>query len=111
MSKYIKNVNWPWVEIQDDFTGPENTITINVNEIVAVWPRMKTCFKSGILLKDGTWLQDHFCGDALKELKDLIITHKDYSGTLPGYLTAHTSIEDLAGEQSMFEWLEENGQI
>jgi len=50
--KYIKRVNWPWVEIVDNFE-PEDTIVININEIAAVWSRYNTRYNGGIRFVHG----------------------------------------------------------
>lgn len=73
--KYIKRVNWPWVEIVDFFTGPVGeTMIINIADVAAVWSRTDSKYRSGIKLKNGDWLE-MFCVNAIKELKDLIMKH------------------------------------
>ena len=71
--KYIKRVNWPWVEIVDNFE-PEDTIVININEISAVWSRYNTRYNGGIRFVHGNW-SEVLSVNALRELKDLIMEY------------------------------------
>ena len=75
MSKYIKRINWPWVEIIDSFGPDEDTIIININELTTIWSRTNTRYYSGIRYKNGDWCEKLFSDEALKELKELIMTH------------------------------------
>lgn len=74
--KYIKRVNWPWVEIQDSFEFEDGTVVINVNDITLIWDRAQGKYKYGVMFKHGDWF-DHLVDEALAELKDLMITHID----------------------------------
>ena len=71
--KYIKRVNWPWVEIVDNYT-PEDTIVININDITAVWNRYNTKYHGGIKFVHGEW-SEVLSVNALRELKNLIMEH------------------------------------
>ena len=73
MSKYIKNVNWPWVEIDDG--SEENSYAINMEDVSAIYTNPKSYYKYGIRFKDGSWL-DNFYRDALVELKDLVMSRE-----------------------------------
>ena len=112
MSKYIKRVNWPWVEIETAFINPPGTMVINVNDITAVWPYPNGKYIDGIRLKDGKWIEDLFTVDALKELQELIMTRKEVKTkfNIPGSLPINSTIEMMHEGQTMQEWLEEEGQ-
>lgn len=73
--KYIKRVNWPWVEIVDNYGPEEDTVVINVNEITTVWTRKNTKYYAGVRYKNGDWCEALWSTDALKELKNLIMEH------------------------------------
>jgi len=75
--KYIKRINWPWIEILDNFSGDEQTVVININECTAVWNRTGTRYYSGIRYKDGHWCEDLISSEALEEVKDVIMTHNN----------------------------------
>ena len=103
--KYIKKINWPWVEVIDNFEG-ESTITININSIDVVWPNKNGYYSAGIRMKNGDWLEDHLPVNALKELQDLIINrHSTCEHSVMSY-----NPEILHEEQTMYEWLNEEGQ-
>ena len=105
MSKYIKRINWPWIEIEDYFNTTE---VININEITTVCDNSSTMYKSGIHFKDGTW-RDSYPKEALAELKDLLMNHQNVqSGT--GSLCDIIDSELLSESQSLYEWLNENNQ-
>ena len=70
--KYIKRVNWPWIEI-DDGSKENNSYVINMDDVSAIYTNPKSYYKDGIRFKDGSWL-DNFYRDALVELKDLVMT-------------------------------------
>lgn len=72
--KYIKRVNWPWVEIDDYYTDIDETLIINIDEVAAVWSRTNTKHRAGVKLKSGDWIEI-ISGAALKELKNLIMEH------------------------------------
>lgn len=74
--KYIKRVNWPWVEVADYYTDPDpdETLIINIDEVAVVWSRTNTKYRAGVKLKSGDWIEI-ISADALKELKNLIIEH------------------------------------
>ena len=108
MGKYIKNVNWPWVEILTEVG--DSTALLNVNELTTIWNFFNGHYNSGVRYKNGDWCEILFSDDALAELKTLIMNHKDTPDTLPRYALTQTVIENLTEEQSMFEWLQENGQ-
>ncbi len=71
--KYIKRVNWPWVEIIDNYT-PEDTIIINIDDIAAVWSRYNTRYRGGVRFTHGEW-SEVLSVNALRELKNLIMEH------------------------------------
>ena len=74
MSKYIKRINWPWVEIIDVFSPEEKTIVLNINECTTVWSRTNTKYYSGVRYKNGDWCTI-LSSEALEELKEIIMTH------------------------------------
>lgn len=112
MSKYIKRVNWPWVEIEDTYVNPsDKTIVINTDDISAIWNR-ESGYKWGIKMKDGSWL-DHFSPEALDELKDLLM-NSEKTKTINHTDDMRDVVVDHAieyGDQSMIDWLKENGQL
>lgn len=110
MSKYVKKVNWPWVEVDDGFEG-EDTITINMDRVSTIWPRVNGHYHYGIRYKDGGWFE-FLSKEALQELQELVISRKvvKTSFNLPGSLPIDTELELMHEEQTMQEWLEENGQ-
>ena len=77
--KYIKRINWPWVEIIDNFRPGEETLLINIDELTTVWSRKGTKYYAGVRYKNGDWCEDLFPTEALKELKELIMTHGNNS--------------------------------
>ena len=99
MSKYIKKVNWPWVEIKDDF---DTSMIVNVDNICAVWDNSSTIYKSGIRWKDGAW-NDIFPDEALAELKELIMNRNVIKAST-------VDIERMYENQMFNEWLYEEGQ-
>ena len=69
--KYIKRINYPYVEIRDNYNGG-GTHVINVEAIAQVYDRAGV-YKHGILFKDGTWDENyHVLG--LAELKEYLMT-------------------------------------
>lgn len=105
MSKYIKRINWPWVEIEDCFNTTE---VINVNEITTVCDNSSTIYKSGIRWKDGTW-RDSYPKESLAELKDLLMNYQNTQNEI-GSLYSIINPEVLNESQSLYEWLNENNQ-
>lgn len=110
MSKYIKKVNWPLVEVEDGFEG-DGTVTINMDAVAIVWPRVNGHYHYGVKLKNGDWFE-FISEGALKELQELIMTRKEVKTTfnIPGGLPIDGVIELMHEGQTMQEWLEENGQ-
>lgn len=110
MSKYIKNVNWPWVEIRDAYEG-DGTIVINMNEVSCVYDKSDTIYKWGVRWKDGSWL-DNFSKEALAELKELVMNRKVIKTpvSLPGIGGVDCEIEMMHENQTLYDWLNENGQ-
>ena len=106
MSKYIKKINWPWVEIEDDF---KTTVVINVNEISAVWDNSSTMYKNGIRWKNGTW-NDNFPDESLAELKKLIMNYKPISTPNDICIINADDLELMHENQTLYEWLNEEGQ-
>lgn len=74
MDKYIKRINWPWVEVFDNFVPGGETIAINMDEVSMIWARNDTKYVSGIQLKNGTWIQG-LSSAAIKEVQELRMTH------------------------------------
>lgn len=111
MSKYIKKVNWPLVEVEDSFEG-EGTVTINMDAVAIIWPRVSGQFHYGVKLKNGDWFE-FIPEGALKELQELIMERKEVKTTfnIPGCLPVNSVIELMHEGQTMQEWLEENGQV
>lgn len=109
MSKYVKKVNWPWVEVEDRCEG-EGTVTINMDEVAIVWPRVNGHFHYGVKLKNGDWFE-FISEGALKELQELIMTRKEVKTkfNIPGGLPVDCVTELMHEGQTMQEWLEENG--
>ena len=108
MSKYIKRVNWPFVEIEDNFEGINNII-INMNDVSAVWSRVNSRYHYGVRYKNGDWFE-FLSQEALEELQDLIMNHqttKNGIGSLYGIIDP----ELLNESQSLYEWLNDEGQI
>lgn len=105
MSKYIKKVNWPWVEIVDEF---ESTIIINTNDIIAVWDNSSTIYNSGIRWRNGNWWSI-FSDEALTELKELLMNRKTIktSMNIPGMELQDYEIEMMHENQTLDEWLNE----
>jgi len=104
MDKYIKSINWPWVEIRDSYGS---TIVININEVTSIWDKPGTMFKYGIRFKDGTW--DERLGEgALTELKELVMTRDNKNEEILDSLDVN--LNELYENQSLYEWLQENGQ-
>ena len=110
MSKYVKKVNWPWVEVEDGFEE-EETITINMNDVAAIWPRVNGHYHYGVRYRDGGWFE-FLSKEALHELQELVANRKvaKTSFNLPGSLPIDTELELMYEKQTMQEWLEENGQ-
>ena len=110
MSKYIKNVHWPWVELRDAFGG-DGTIVINVDEIVAIWDNPNTAYKYGVCFKDGSWYSNFQVG-GLTELKELVMNRKTIktSMNIPGMALQDYEIEMMHENQTLDEWLNENRQ-
>ena len=110
MSKYIKRVNWPLVEVDDGFEG-DGTVTINMDAVAIVWPRVNSCYHYGVKLKNGDWFE-FISEDALKELQELIMTRKEVKTkfNIPGGIPINSTIEMMHEGQTMQEWLEEEGQ-
>ena len=110
MSKYIKNVNWPWVEIRDAFGG-DGTIVINVDEIAAIWDNPNTVYKYGVCFRDGTW-NSNFQVGGLTELKELVMNRKTIKApdSIPWIGGLDCKIEMMHENQTLYEWLNENGQ-
>ena len=73
MDKFIKRVNWPWIEVLDNFVPEGETIVINMDEISMIWARNNTKYISGIQLKNGNWIQG-LSTNAIKEIQELIMT-------------------------------------
>ena len=117
MSKYIKNVNWPWVEIRDAFGG-DGTIVINVNEIAAIWDNPDTIYKYGVCFKDGAWNKNFQVG-GLTELKELVMNRKiikfPTSSVSPVSFTGigglDCEVEMMHENQTLYDWLNENGRV
>lgn len=105
MSKYIKRINWPWIEIEDHFNTTE---VININEITAVCDNSSTIYKYGVRWKDGTW-RDSYPKEALAELKDLLMNHQNTQNGV-GSLYGIIDPELLSESQSLYEWSNENNQ-
>ncbi len=110
MSKCIKNVNWPWVELRDAFEG-DGTIVINVNEIAAIWDNPDTLYKFGVCFKDGTW-NTNFQVEGLTELKELVMNRKTIETPVfsQGIGGLDCKIEMVHENQTLYDWLNENGQ-
>ena len=111
MSKYIKNVNWPWVEIRDAYEG-DGTIVINMNEVSGVYDKSDNMYKWGVRWKDGSWL-DNFSEEALAELKELVMNRRSIktSMNIPGGVGVQDyEIEMMHENQTLYDWLNENGQ-
>ena len=70
----IKNVNWPWVEVEDKYS-PEGTIVINMDDVSVIWDRNQGRYYYGVRLKSGNWIES--ISDAgLTELKELVMKIK-----------------------------------
>lgn len=112
MSKYIKKVNWPWVEIEDGFEG-EHTVTINMDAVAIVWPRVNGHYHYGVKLKNGDWFE-FISEDALKELQDLLMKETSEDSDLNSAANGLKWLNDLftnnEESQSVLDWLKENGQ-
>lgn len=110
MSKYVKKVNWPWVEVEDGFEG-EDTITINMDLVSTIWPRVNGHYHYGVRYKDGGWFE-FLSKDALQELQELVMLHNNQTqrGYPVGVLPINERLEFTHEDQTMREWLEENGQ-
>ena len=104
--KYIKRINWPWVEVIDNFEG-ESTITINVYSIDVVWPNKNGYYSAGIRMKNGDWMEDHLSVDALRELQDLLFTKR----SIYEYSVMSYDPERLYEKQTLYDWLQEEGQL
>ena len=101
MSKYIKKINWPWIEIEDVWG---DTVVININEISAVWDNANTIYKHGIRFKDGTW-SDIYKIDSLVELKTLLMNYNSKYNTDIGSLYGFIDPELLKENQDLNEYL------
>ena len=111
MSKYVKKVNWPWVEITDGFSEEDGTVTINMDRVSTIWPHVNGHYHYGIRYKDGGWFE-FLSKEALQELQELVISRKVVKTffDLPGALPNDTELELIHEKQTIQEWLEENGQ-
>ena len=113
MSKYIKKVNWPWVEVYNGYK--EGSIaTINMEDISAIWPWTNSFDDHyGIMFKNGNWI-GHFSTEALKELQDLLMKETSEDGDLNSAANGLKWLNDLFTDneesQSVLDWLKENGQ-
>jgi hypothetical protein len=110
--KYIKRVNWPWVEIEDGFDGlggQDSTLVINVNDIIMIWDRSNSSYRYGVRLKDGSWFEP-ISKDGLNELKDLIMTHKSTHENLLSTILSDNDLDTIYESQELYDWLNEEGQ-
>ena len=48
MDKYIKRINWPWVEVFDNFVPGGETIAINMDEARTPSFNKDKCFRCGL---------------------------------------------------------------
>ena len=103
MCKFIKAVNWPYVELKDAYNG---TIIINAEDISTVWDNPNTYHKYGILFKSGIWY-DNFKTEGLTELKDLLMNRKvvKIHHETPG--ANDSEIELMKDGKTLDEWLAE----
>ena len=101
MSKYIKKVNWPWVEIVDEF---ESTIIINTDDIIAVWDNSSTMYNNGIRWRNGNWWSI-FSDEALTELKELIMNRKTINTpvSLPKIGGLDCEVEMMYENQTLYD--------
>ena len=108
----IKKINWPWVEVDDGFSEG-GTVTINMDNISTIWPRVNGHYHYGVRYKDGSWFE-FLSKESLEELQELVMTHntQNYSEfTFPvGVLPVTESLDRAHEDQTMREWLNENGQ-
>lgn len=70
----IKNVNWPWVEVEDKYS-PEGTIVINMDDVSVIWDRNQGRYRYGVKLKCGDWVES-ISDSGLTELKELVMKIK-----------------------------------
>ena len=76
--KYIKRINWPWVEVTDGFSDgvsdSETSVVINMNDVSTIWSRSNPMYHYGVKYKDGGWFE-FISQDALIELQDVVMKH------------------------------------
>lgn len=76
--KYIKRINWPWVEVDDAFSDRETSIVINMNDVSAIWSMSNPMYHYGVKCKDGSWFE-FISQDALIELQDVVMNMRENS--------------------------------
>lgn len=126
--KFIKKVNWPWVEVDDGFSG-SGTVLINMNEVTMIWDRAQGKYKYGVQFKGGNWF-DLITEDGLRELKDLLLNKTQWSewgsiipkigpepkpsinplSPVESMRFVEVDPDTLHEKQSLHEWLNEEGQ-